>query len=135
MKLLVTLILSLSFSLTVPAKNNAPLELSVSADSLSNRSTERWTYNFGSVLINTSRFADFYLKNIGSTPLKIRGIYLSGGAFWAQSNCPEFLQPNHRCITRVEFRPWSEGSFYGRLRYVLVNKVIYIDLYGWGVRY
>lgn len=134
MKLLLSIFLGIL--LYVPGfAAKAPLELSFTADSVNNHSTQYYSYNFGGVRVNWSQYADFYLRNSGNLPLRVRGVYITGSSYWAWSNCPRDLYPGQRCLTRVEFRPWSEGSFYGRLRFAFPDGNIYIDLFGWGVRY
>lgn len=134
MKLLLSIIFGLIISMTAFATNNS-LELSYNSEEIHPQTTKYYSYNFGSVLVNWSRYADFYLKNNGRSHLNIHGIYILGNSYWAWSNCPRDLAPGQRCLTRVEFRPWFEGFFTGRLRFALPSDNIIIDLYGWGVRY
>lgn len=115
--------------------NAAPMEITVTPATIETQNHQRYYYNFGSVRVNWSQYADIYLRNTGHEPLYIRGVYISGAAFWAWSQCPNYLYPGQSCLNRVEFRPWSEGYFSGTLRFALSNGNLMVDLYGWGVRY
>lgn len=133
MKLLFIFILEVFF--TFPALAAPALELSVNPQKIETHSNKYYYYNFGNVRVNWSEWTDIYLRNTGPQPLSVRGIFVTGSAFWAWSNCPNWLAPGQSCVTRVEFRPWHEGSFSGRLRYSLGDGNIYVDLFGWGTRW
>jgi hypothetical protein len=94
-----------------------------------------YTYNFGNVQVNYSAYQYFYLRNIGNYPITLYGVYISGTSYWARTNCPPVLNPGFSCTTQVEFRPWYEGYFPGRLRFQLNTGSEIVDLYGWGVRW
>ncbi|WP_415063874.1 hypothetical protein [Bdellovibrio sp.] len=113
----------------------APMEISTSSDHLKTQYDKYYYYDFGNVRVNWSEYADIYLKNTGSHPLHLRGVFIQGSAFWAWSNCPTWLSPGQRCLARVEFRPWTNGYFSGRLRFAFPDGNIYVDLYGWGDRW
>lgn len=118
------------------ANNDKRLNIEISSDALSAQRNQYYSYSFGSVRIRFSEWADFSLRNNGSGPLYIQGVYLqSGSAYRAWSNCPAYLYPGRTCVTRVEFTPWHEGYETGRLRIAHGNGNIYIDLSGWGNRY
>nr|BFD59917.1 hypothetical protein CKG001_20240 [Bdellovibrio sp. CKG001]BFD63324.1 hypothetical protein BdHM001_20050 [Bdellovibrio sp. HM001] len=134
MRNLLSIILTMTLQLPVLALAS-PVELRVSPTTIEAQSSRYYYYNFGSVRVNWSQYADLYLRNTGQEPLQIRGIYITGAAFWAWSQCPEFLFPGQSCRTRVEFRPWHEGYFSGALRFKFPDGNIIVDLYGWGVRY
>lgn len=122
--------------LSVPAwAQNEPAEVTVNPNTIETQSRDYYYYNFGSVRVNWSRYADIYLRNTGHEPLHVRGVFISGSAFWAWSYCPNVLYPGQSCLTRVEFRPWYEGYFSGALRYQFPHGSIWVDLYGWGTRY
>ncbi|MEK2645778.1 hypothetical protein [Bdellovibrio sp. BCCA] len=134
MKLLMSILLGFFLSHPCFAKSDA-VEISVSPSSLSSQSGRYYYYNFGNVRLNFSEWADITLRNTGVEPLNIRGVFIMGSGYWAWSNCPNFLIPGQTCLTRVEFRPWYEGYFTGRLRFAFWDDSIYVDLYGWGVRW
>lgn len=92
-------------------------------------------YNFGNERVNSSQWAYFSLRNSGSTPVNIRGVFIWGIAFNAWTNCPHWLRPGERCLTTVEFRPWNVGYFSGRLRFAFPQDSIYVELSGWGVEW
>ena len=127
-----------SFAQTILQQENSDkrVNIEISSDALSAQRNQYYSYNFGSVRVRFSEWADFYLRNNGSGPLYVQGVYLqSGSAYRAWSNCPAYLYPGRSCLTRVEFTPWHEGYETGRLRFALGNGNIYIDLTGWGSRY
>lgn len=134
MKLLLGFIFGIFISLPSFAAKST-LEISLNTQSAQDLATQYYSYNFGSVRVNWSQYADFYLRNNGTSPVQMRGVYITGISFWAWSNCPRVLLPGQRCLARVEFRPWSEGSYFGRLRFAYLGGNIYINLYGWGVRF
>ena len=134
MKTLLSIILTMAIQW--PALSLAtPVELRVNPATIEAQSNRYYYYNFGSVRLNWSQYADLYLRNTGTEPLQIRAIYISGATFWAWSQCPEYLAPGQACLTRVEFHPWYEGYFSGSLRFKFPDGNIIVDLYGWGVRY
>ena len=113
-----------------------PLTIDVSSSSASTQGNRYYTYNFGQVTINYSEWADFYLRNNGSAPLYVQGVYLQSGiAYRAWSSCPAYLYSGQQCLIQVEFRPWSTGYETGRLRIQLSTGNIYIDMSGYGSRY
>lgn len=134
MKTLTQLLFGILISFPALAHSSS-LEITKNSDSIQSQGNQYYRYDFGLVRVNWSQYADFSLRNTGSTPLPIRGIFISGSRFWAWSNCPAVLSVGQRCWTRVEFRPWWEGSYYGRLRFAFPDGNIFIDLYGWGTRY
>ncbi|ASD63454.1 Ig-like domain-containing protein [Bdellovibrio bacteriovorus] len=134
MKLLLSIFLAASLCLPLTTQA-APLEVTVTPSTIETQSHQYYYYNFGSVRVNWSQYADIYLRNTGHEPLYVRGVYISGAAFWAWSQCPNYLYPGQSCLTRVEFRPWYEGYFSGALRFAFPNGSIVVELYGWGVRW
>ncbi|KHD89575.1 MAG: hypothetical protein OM95_02240 [Bdellovibrio sp. ArHS] len=132
MKMLLPLFLSLF--LTLPAVASPSLEIKTQQGQLETKANRYYSYNFGSQWLHFSRCVDFTLRNTGSQPVQLRGVFIMGSSFWAQSNCPPWLAPGQVCLTRVEFRPWFEGSHHGRLRFAFIEDSIYVELFGWGVR-
>lgn len=113
-----------------------PMNLEISSDAISTQGNRYYSYNFGSVRVRFSEWADFYLRNNGNGPLNVQGVFLqSGTAYRAWTSCPAYLYPGQQCLTRVEFSPWYEGYETGRLRFKFSGGNIYIDLSGWGSRY
>ncbi|WII71652.1 hypothetical protein QJS83_14380 [Bdellovibrio sp. 22V] len=118
-----------------PLAPTSPLQISVNNETLKEESNQYYYINFGSVRVHWSRYENVILRNTGAYPVEIRGVFITGSAFYAWSNCPRWLQPRETCATRVEFRPWYDGHFAGRLRFAFSYDNIYVDLYGWGVRW
>lgn len=136
MKLLILLTFGIFLNLPALADvSRNPFEISIAPDAIQEQHNRYYSYNFGTVRVNWSQYADFVLRNTGSSVLHIRGVYISGTSYWAWTNCPRYLRPGQRCLARVEFRPWSEGYYTGRLRFALSYGNIFVDLYGWGSRY
>lgn len=133
MKLALSLLLVSIASLTNIALANS-VEYQINSSQGDTQSSKQYYYNFGSVRVHSSSYADLYLRNTGNDPVHIRAIYISGAAFYAWSYCPNILHPGHRCLTRVEFRPWHEGYHSGALRFKFPHDSIIVDLYGWGWR-
>jgi len=127
--------LLLTAFIALPAGAKPSLEVTLGDKPLKTQYDRYYYYNFGSVPVNFSRYADFTLRNVGNQPVYLRGVFIIGSAFWAWSNCPPYLFPGQACLTRVEFRPWHEGSFNGRLRFAFPTDNIYIDLFGWATRW
>lgn len=134
MKLVLSIFIGIFLAFPTFAKSGS-VELTVNPATLETQSSRYYYYNFGNVRVNWSEWADIYLRNTGVEPLNVRGVFIMGSAYWAWSNCPNLLYPGQSCLTRVEFRPWHEGSFTGRLRFAFPYDSIYVDLYGWGVRW
>ncbi|UXR63282.1 hypothetical protein EZJ49_09350 [Bdellovibrio bacteriovorus] len=134
MKILLSIILTMILQMPVFALAS-PVELTVNATTIEAQSSKRYYYNLGSVRVNWSQYADLYLRSTGRNPVQVLGVYISGAAFWAWSQCPNYLLPGQSCLTRVEFRPWHDGYFSGALRFKFPDGNIFVDLYGWGVRY
>ena len=136
MKSLVTLFVSALIYFPAQAKESSPqLEIKINQEQQEIQTQSSYHYNFGGVRVHWSRWADIYLRNTGHEYLPIHNVYVSGSAFWGWSNCPRYLAPGYSCYARVEFRPWHEGSFYGRLRFEFPYRGINVDLYGYGTRY
>ncbi|WP_373997651.1 hypothetical protein [Bdellovibrio bacteriovorus] len=133
MKVLLPIFLGLFLSVSSFAAPT-PVEIKTQTGQIEAKGDRYYSYNFGSQWINFSRWVDFTLRNTGTDPVQLRGVFIMGSSYWAQSDCPPMLAPGQVCLTRVEFRPWFEGSHHGRLRFAFINDSIYIDLYGWGIR-
>lgn len=109
-------------------------QLSVNNQNLKAKADKYYYYNFGHVKVNFRERLNLSLKNTGDEDLNIRAIYISGNSYWAYSNCPNMLPPNQVCYTWVDFKPWHEGFFSGRLRFAFTEDNIVVDLSGWGIR-
>lgn len=133
MPVLLSFFFGLFFQLPGHATPNSR-EFSITAKSLQEQSNQRYSYNFGSVRLYWSQYADFYLRNTDSQALPLRGVFITGSSYRAWSDCPRTLSPGKRCLTRVEFRPWTEGYFTGRLRFAFPDENIYVELFGWGLK-
>lgn len=130
-------LLSIFLGLTICLPMNATaqiLELKTPSAALTVKSSRHYSYNFGQVPINWHRWAEIRLRNNGPDPLIIRGVFITGSTYFSWSDCPPFLAQGQSCNTHVEFRPWREGFFPGRLRFAFSSESIYVDLFGWGVR-
>ncbi|XGC79590.1 hypothetical protein ACES2L_09655 [Bdellovibrio bacteriovorus] len=132
MKLLIGILLVVTLHSLAQAK--PAVQLSINPEQISAKADKFYYYNFGHVPVNFRERADIYLRNTGDENLEVKGIYILGSAYWAWSNCPNRLGPNQVCRTTVEFRPWHDGYFAGRLRFAFPVDNIYVDLYGWGRR-
>lgn len=136
MKLLFGLALSCLLSLPAwsapPASPQQQVEIEIS-DGASTQHSRRYSYNFGSVRVNWSEWAYITLRNTGYGPVSIYGVSVYGAGFSGWTGCPYYLYGGQSCTTRVEFRPWSQGYYNGRLDFRLSSGNIYFDLYGWGV--
>lgn len=132
MKHLLSIFLGLWISLPFTSKAQV-LELKNPSPALTLKSSRHYSYNFGQVPVNWSRWTEIRLRNNGPGPLIIRGVFVTGSAYFAWSDCPAYLGQGQICNTQVEFRPWHNGYFPGRLRFAFPNESIYVDLVGWGV--
>lgn len=140
MKFLFTALLSALISFSVHSahalsRDTNTVELAIDHNHIQTLANKYYYYNFGNVRVHTSQWADIYLRNTGSDYLNVQGVFVTGNAFWAWSNCPNYLAPGASCLARVEFQPWYEGSFNGRLRFKFPGGNVYVDLYGYGRNY
>ena len=117
--------------LASPAFANVDIELA----QVSTLDTRYYSYSFGDVRVNSSRWADFNFNNRGPEAVKIDRIDLWGQFFHGQTNCPAVLAAGAACRVSVEFRPVFDGYTTGRLSFLTSSGDVVIDLSGWGRRY
>ena len=95
------------------------------------KEVERHWHNFGMVRVNTRSYASYGLKNTGTTPMTFVSARISGIDFYASHNCGGVLEPQERCIIRIEFAPFSQGYKTGALLFTYVEDYqLYFDLSG-----
>jgi len=71
------------------------------------------TVNFGTVKVGTGETNTVTLKNVGTTPLAINSIGVTGknaADFTATPNCPSSLAPSANCAISLNFVPGAKGS-------------------------
>ena len=77
------------------------------------------SYDFGGIVLDNSSDRTFVITNIGSAPLKIGDISLSGDdcfSILAGGTCSDrTLAVNGTCLLTVRFSPTDQGSFTGTL--------------------
>jgi hypothetical protein len=71
--------------------------------------------NFGKVNVGTTSTQTLVLTSVGSTPLTINSISVSGTGFTQTNNCPSTLPVNANCSITVTFAPTAKVSYSGNL--------------------
>lgn len=94
-----------------------------------------YSFNFGPTPVNSIRYTYITLTSTGSGNLYLDDITLWGAGFWGRWNCPRVMPPGAQCSVYVEFRPWYEGNFSGRLTFCTSAGNYIMDLFGWGTRW
>lgn len=89
------------------------------------------SYNFGSVTVGFTMYADITLTAKATETLEVKKITISGFSYDASSNCPAVLNPGQTCTTRVYFLPHFEGGHWGQLAFQLKENNIFVDLFGY----
>jgi hypothetical protein len=82
---------------------------------------EPGSYDFGLQQVNSgSSQANFQLRNVGSEPVQVNSLELTGPgteAFWFNTNCfGANLQPNETCSAQVYFSPREMSEYAVQLR-------------------
>lgn len=136
--LLATLIVSTSawaaqnFNLSASSSN---VEIS-DVTPASARTVDRYGYNFGLVVIGTTKYVTYTLTNTGTTPLTFERAIINGARFDAYHSCDISLQPNQKCRFEISFNPLFVGVQSGQFVLSFIENLdIVVDLWGNGSRY
>lgn len=132
MKFILSLATALLFSLSAPATDAQPMELSFSPGLAQAQVDQFYSYSFGATRVGFPLYTDFTLSNRGVVNLAVSSIGIGGIDFDAYHTCPSVLAPGAACTIRVRFSPWNEGFKTGRLVIRTSDGRIQINLSGWG---
>ncbi len=94
------------------------------------QSQSRYSYNFGTVWVNSRAVASFNLKNNGTTPLTFSRAFIYGGDYSADHSCEHGLMPNEVCSFSIYYWPMFEGMSSGQFVLRFVEEDVVFDLWG-----
>jgi hypothetical protein len=112
------------YTLTMPQQDVVSDSVTLQPEGYARRS-----FNFGTVWVGQTRYADFVLR-AGNFPLRIHGLNVTGRYYNASTNCPNVLFPGQACLIRASYSPWQQGSHFGRITLWVANDVLEVDLWG-----
>lgn len=94
------------------------------------------TYDFGSVLVNTSRSVSFVITNTGTTDLVPESSTIRGASFSARHTCTRLLKPQETCQVWIRFEPFFEGLYTGLFESMFQGGTgVAIRLWGRGLQF
>ena len=89
-----------------------------------------YSYNFGTVWVNSRAVANYTLRNTGTTPLIYSRAYIYGADFSANHSCDHAIMPNEVCNFSIYYWPMFEGMSSGRFVLSFIEDDIVVDLWG-----
>ena len=117
------------FSLSTYAQSLEVREINVGSEV--EVSTQRLSYNFGRVWVNSMNIVRYWITNQGAAPLAREGFFVRGMFFEAYTDCPRVLAPAQRCNLEIRYWPAFEGFHSGRVEMQFIDKNdIIVDVYG-----
>lgn len=90
----------------------------------------QYSYNFGTVWVNSRAVANYTLRNTGTTPLAFNRAYIYGADFSANHSCDRVIMPNEVCNFSIYYWPMFEGLSSGRFVLSFIEDDIVVDLWG-----
>lgn len=90
----------------------------------------RYSYNFGTVWVNSRVVATFNMRNTGNMPLTYKDAIIYGGDFSATHSCDRVVLPNETCSFSIYYWPMFEGMSSGQFILNFVEDEIVFDLWG-----
>lgn len=115
--------------LFVTQVNAAQIELKI-RDNSAIETQSRYSYNFGTVWVNSRAVANYTLRNTGTTPLNYRSAYIYGADFSANHSCERGIFPNEVCSFSIYYWPMFEGMASGQFVLSFFEEDVVIDLWG-----
>lgn len=109
--------------------NAAQIELNVN-DKSAVQSQARYSYNFGTVWVNSRAVANYTLRNTGTTPLTFNRAYIYGADFSANHSCERGILPNEICYFSIYYWPMFEGMASGQFVLNFFEEDVVVDLWG-----
>ncbi len=110
--------------------------ISITSVEVAPLATEFFSYNFGSVMVNSLRTVRYTVTNTGETFMPFKESYISGGSsFGARHSCKAGLAPHAKCSFTIEFWPAFEGPHGGRFVLNMPPDQIIVDLWGQATRF
>ena len=128
---LLSILLSLACGQIVSAETSAP-DLSIqTVTPTTPKSTETYSVNFGSVMVNMRSVQGVRITNTGNMPIVLNEARISGMGYSADYDCGT-LAPNESCHVDISFWPTMKGFQTGRLYMMFDTDEMIFDLSGWG---
>lgn len=110
--------------------NAAQIEIKVKGGNSELQTEGRYSYNFGTVWLNSRAVASFNLRNTGSTPLTYSRAYIYGGDYSANHSCERGILPNETCTFSIYYWPVFEGMSSGQFVLSFIEEDVVFDLWG-----
>lgn len=128
---------SMAFANTEIAIDSLPSESTLynQSEQMSPLDYKRYSYNFGTVWLNSQQSIRYKFTNSKTTEINFKLATISGAGYRANHTCTGTLKPQEVCYFTIVFSPSFEGMNSGQ--FILSfkeNYSIIVDLWGTGVR-
>lgn len=115
-KMLLAGMASFAFSAQAEIQNlhSQNIDIQIGSYDIQPLETKYYSYNFGTVWLNSLNYVRYTVKNTGDIPLEFKKASISGAGYDAYHTCSRGLQVGEKCSFEIQFRPYWEGMHSGR---------------------